>query len=143
MSGHDILDRRVFPPGEIIFKEGETGRRCAYLVESGKVEITKSVPGGGEPQVLGHISAGGIFGEMALVDNKPRMAQAKTVALATAVALLAEVDDPVAAHARGEGGGIAAGVRSRRRRAARAGARCCEGAADRSARGQRQSDLGQ
>lgn len=78
-SGHEILDRRVFPAGEIIFKEGETGRRCAYLVESGKVEITKSVPGGGDPQVLGHISAGGIFGEMALVDNKPRMAQAKTV----------------------------------------------------------------
>lgn len=78
-SGHEILDRRVFPAGEIIFKEGETGRRCAYLVESGKVEISKSVPGGGDPQILGHISAGGIFGEMALVDNKPRMAQAKTV----------------------------------------------------------------
>jgi len=84
MSGHDILDRRVFPPGEIIFKEGETGRRCAYLVESGKVEISKSVPGG-EPQVLGHISAGGIFGEMALVDNKPRMAQAKTVESTTVI----------------------------------------------------------
>jgi CRP-like cAMP-binding protein len=77
-SGHEILDRRVFPPGEIIFKEGETGRRCAYLVESGKVEISKSVPGG-DTKILGHISAGGIFGEMALVDNKPRMAQAKTV----------------------------------------------------------------
>lgn len=78
-SGHEILDRRVFPAGEVIFKEGETGRRCAYLVESGKVEISKSVPGGGDPQILGHVSAGGIFGEMALVDNKPRMAQAKTV----------------------------------------------------------------
>lgn len=84
MSGHDILDRRVFPPGEIIFKEGETGRRCAYLVESGKVEISKSLPGG-DSQVLGHIGAGGIFGEMALVDNKPRMAQAKTVESTTVI----------------------------------------------------------
>ena len=84
-GSHDILDRRVFPPGEIIFKEGETGRRCAYLVESGKVEISKTVPGGGDPQVLGHISAGGIFGEMALVDNKPRMAQAKTVEATTVI----------------------------------------------------------
>lgn len=85
MSGHDILDRRVFPANEIIFKEGETGRRCAYLVESGKVEITKTIPGGGDPKVLGHISAGGIFGEMALVDNKPRMAQAKTVEPTTVI----------------------------------------------------------
>jgi CRP-like cAMP-binding protein len=84
MSGHEILDRRVFPPGEIIFKEGETGRRCAYLVESGKVEISKNISGG-EQKVLGHISAGGIFGEMALVDNKPRMAQAKTVEPTTVI----------------------------------------------------------
>lgn len=84
MSGHDILDRRVYPPGEIIFKEGETGRRCAYLVESGKVEISKNLPGG-ELKVLGHVSAGGIFGEMALVDNKPRSAQAKTVEPTTVI----------------------------------------------------------
>ena len=83
-SGHEILDRRVFPAGEVIFKEGETGRRCAYLVESGKVEISKTLPGG-DQQVLGHISAGGIFGEMALVDNKPRMAQAKTVEPTTVI----------------------------------------------------------
>ncbi|HEY1721483.1 MAG TPA: cyclic nucleotide-binding domain-containing protein [Magnetospirillaceae bacterium] len=84
MSGHEILDRRVFPPGEVLFKEGETGRRCAYLVESGKVEISKTVPGG-EMKVLGHVSAGGIFGEMALVDNKPRSAQAKTVEPTTVI----------------------------------------------------------
>ncbi len=85
MAQHDILDRRVFPPDEIIFKEGEMGRRCAYLVESGKVEISKAVPGGGPRQVLGHIVGGGIFGEMALVDNKPRMAQAKTIEPTTVI----------------------------------------------------------
>ena len=91
MSGHDILDRRVFPPGEILFKEGETGRRCAYLVESGKVEISKSMAGGADPKVLGYISAGGIFGEMALVDNKPRSAQAKTVEPTTVIIITENV----------------------------------------------------
>jgi len=43
------------------------------------------VPGGGDTKVLGHISAGGIFGEMALVDNKPRMAQARTVEPTTVI----------------------------------------------------------
>jgi CRP-like cAMP-binding protein len=91
MSGHDILDRRVFPPGEVIFKEGETGRRCAYLVESGKVEISKIVLGGGDPKVLGYVSAGGIFGEMALVDNKPRSAQATTVEPTTVIIITENV----------------------------------------------------
>jgi len=91
MSGHEILDRRVFPPGEIIFKEGETGRRCAYLVESGKVEISKTARGGADPKVLGHVSAGGIFGEMALVDNKPRSAQAKTVEPTTVIIITENV----------------------------------------------------
>ncbi len=91
MSGHEILDRRVFPPGEIVFKEGETGRRCAYLVESGKVEISKVVSGGADPKVLGYVSAGGIFGEMALVDNKPRSAQAKTVEPTTVIIITENV----------------------------------------------------
>ncbi len=54
-------------------------------MESGKVEISKTVPGGGDPKILGHVAAGGIFGEMALVDNKPRMAQAKTVEPTTVI----------------------------------------------------------
>lgn len=85
MASHEILDRRVFPAGEVIFKEGEMGRRCAYLVESGRVEISKTPAGGGPPRVLGYITQGGIFGEMALVDNKPRMAQAKTAELTTVI----------------------------------------------------------
>jgi CRP-like cAMP-binding protein len=85
MAGkHEILDRRVYAAGEMIFKEGEVGRRCAYLVQSGKVEITK-VNADGQTRVLGYITDGGIFGEMALVDNKPRMAMARAVDSTTVI----------------------------------------------------------
>jgi CRP/FNR family cyclic AMP-dependent transcriptional regulator len=88
MSTHEVLDRRVFAVDEIIFKEGEVGRRCAYLVESGRVEISKRTDDG-DNRVLGYITSGGIFGEMALVDNKPRMAMARAVD-ATSVIIISE-----------------------------------------------------
>ena len=88
MATHEVLDRRVFAIEEVIFKEGEIGRRCAYLVENGRVEISKKMDDGNF-RVLGYITAGGIFGEMALVDNKPRMAMAKAVD-ATSVIIISE-----------------------------------------------------
>jgi CRP-like cAMP-binding protein len=88
MSVPEVFDRRVYAEGEIIFKEGEVGRRCAYLVETGRVEISKLAEDGTD-RVLGYIPHGGIFGEMALVDNKPRMAKARAVE-ATAVIIISE-----------------------------------------------------
>jgi len=84
MATHEILDRRVYAPGEIIFKEGDIGRRCAYLIENGRVEISKKA-GDGSEKVLGYIPTGGIFGEMALVDDKPRMARARAVDTTTVI----------------------------------------------------------
>jgi CRP/FNR family cyclic AMP-dependent transcriptional regulator len=84
MVNHEVLDRRVFAPDEIIFKEGEVSRRCAYLVEAGRVEISKKTEDG-KDRVLGFIPAGGIFGEMALVDNKPRMAMARAIDTTTVI----------------------------------------------------------
>jgi len=84
MAGQEVLDRRVFSPGEVIFKEGEVGRRCAFLIENGKVEISKKTEDGSD-LVLGHIPAGGIFGEMALIDNKPRMAMARAAETTTVI----------------------------------------------------------
>ncbi|HVI52024.1 MAG TPA: cyclic nucleotide-binding domain-containing protein [Candidatus Sulfotelmatobacter sp.] len=83
-KAHEVLDRRVYAAGEMIFKEGEVGRRCAYLVQSGKVEISKKTAEG-QARVLGYITDGGIFGEMALVDNKPRMAMARAVDSTTVI----------------------------------------------------------
>lgn len=65
--------RRKFHAGQIIFSEGDAGD-MAYVVESGKVTIFKTV--NGQKVTLGQIGANGVFGEMALIDNEPRMASA-------------------------------------------------------------------
>jgi CRP-like cAMP-binding protein len=70
----EIADRRSFATGEIIFREGAKGDGC-YLIEQGSVEISKEAPNG-QKVVIGKVQAGGIFGEMAAIDDEPRMAAA-------------------------------------------------------------------
>lgn len=65
--------RRVFPSGATIFREGDTGHE-AYVVEYGHISIFKTVKHKRVP--LGEVMPGGIFGEMALIDDQPRMASA-------------------------------------------------------------------
>ena len=69
-----VLERKVCAPGDIIFREGQEGN-SAYIVQSGSVEIFKNVDG--NDVLLGSIGKGGIFGEMALIDDKPLMASAR------------------------------------------------------------------
>lgn len=71
-----ILDRHVFHAGKTLFREGAEGD-CAYILQSGVVEIVRDTPDG--KVTLGCLSAGSIFGEMALIDNAPRMATAIVV----------------------------------------------------------------
>lgn len=68
-----LLHHREFLAGEIIFDEGEEGQ-AIYIVEGGEVSIDH--PELGE---LGHIARlreGEFFGDLALLDNLPRAAQA-------------------------------------------------------------------
>lgn len=69
-----VLQRQTLQPGDRVFKEGDEGN-LAYVVQSGEIEIFKNI--NGENVVLGHVGQGGIFGEMALIDSKPRMASAR------------------------------------------------------------------
>ncbi|EKV31472.1 cAMP-binding protein [Caenispirillum salinarum AK4] len=82
-----IIERRVVNPGQYVFREGEPGDR-AYLVQEGKVEIIKRTPNG--EKLLGDVGRGGIFGEMALIDNQPRMASARAVEQTTLVVVTHE-----------------------------------------------------
>jgi CRP-like cAMP-binding protein len=59
-----------FAPGETLFSEGDAGDNM-YVVRSGEVEIER----GGK--VIETLAAGGIFGEMALIDGSPRAATAR------------------------------------------------------------------
>ena len=68
-----VLDRRVFEAGKIIFEEGDEGT-CAYIIQSGEVETSKFIDG--EKQTLAILGENCLFGELALIDSKPRMARA-------------------------------------------------------------------
>ena len=64
--------QKTFKPGEIILRQGEPGE-TAYIIESGRVDITVTRPGA-QPQSVGSRGPGTMIGEMALVDNAPRTA---------------------------------------------------------------------
>lgn len=67
---------KSFSPHQVIFREGESAHEM-YIVLEGRVMISKFIPGAGE-EALAFIDRGGYFGEMALIDNQPRSADAKT-----------------------------------------------------------------
>ena len=67
----DVLE---FKSGEVVFHEGDPGDSL-YLVGEGSVKISKEDRGGRE-QVLDYIKPGNFFGEMALLEGKPRSAMA-------------------------------------------------------------------
>jgi CRP-like cAMP-binding protein len=74
-----IADRRTYGPGDVIIREGDTGAGDSFfLIEKGAVEVYKK-SNNGQKIVIGKIPAGGIFGEMAVIDDKPRMASAAAV----------------------------------------------------------------
>ncbi len=70
----EVVERRTYMAGDNIFKVGEDGN-TAYIVQSGEVQIVKNIDG--VETVLGTIGQGGMFGEMALIDSQPRMANAR------------------------------------------------------------------
>jgi CRP/FNR family cyclic AMP-dependent transcriptional regulator len=61
--------------GALIFQEGAQGDKM-YLILSGAVRISRQVPGMGE-EALAVLRAGTHFGEMALIDDFPRSADAR------------------------------------------------------------------
>jgi len=65
--------REHFKAGDVIFREGDIGED-AYLVEHGKVSI--SMQRDDEVRLLATISAGDMFGEIALIDKMTRTASA-------------------------------------------------------------------
>jgi CRP-like cAMP-binding protein len=80
-----VMDRQVFATDQVIFREGKPGS-AAYVVQEGKVEIFKTL-NGNEEVILGKIEAGGLFGELALVDNEPRMASARAIERTVLIAI--------------------------------------------------------
>jgi len=71
----DALERfaRDFPAGAVLFEEGQPGDYM-YVVQSGEIEIRRQV--GEIERVLAVLPAGEFFGEMAILNGRPRSATA-------------------------------------------------------------------
>jgi CRP/FNR family cyclic AMP-dependent transcriptional regulator len=74
-NGNGIPERRTWPKGTVIFREGDAATE-AYLVQQGAVRIFKKV--NGRRITLGVVKPFQIFGELALFDDGARMAAAET-----------------------------------------------------------------
>jgi len=69
-----IAQKSSFKSGEIIFSEGDKGDGF-YLIVKGSVKITVTIDSIGE-ELLSLLKGNVHFGEMALIDDKPRSANA-------------------------------------------------------------------
>ena len=76
MSGDSSLQTKYakqFPTNHVLFREGEHGKEM-YVILSGKITISKRVRE--KEQVLVTLPPGEFFGEMSILNNKPRSATA-------------------------------------------------------------------
>jgi len=78
------LPRKTFSPGTLIIREGELGGE-AYMIVSGQCRAFRAVHSGTE--TLGTMTAGDVFGEMALLLDEPRAASVEAVDQVTVLVL--------------------------------------------------------
>ena len=83
-----VLERIVFDGGGYIFSDRDVGD-CAYVIQEGGVEFIKESMAA--EVLIGTIGKGGIFGEMALVDDEPRMAATRAKDKTTVITIDSEV----------------------------------------------------
>jgi CRP-like cAMP-binding protein len=82
---------RKYEKGEVIFAEGSASTE-AYIIRSGRVEIFKNSSKGSV--ILSVLGEGDMFGEMGLLDDRPRSASAKAAdSVVISVIPLAELTD--------------------------------------------------
>jgi hypothetical protein len=65
------MELKTFKKGDVIIEKGSDGT-CAYIIESGKVEVSDLV--NNKKAILAILGEKQIFGEMGLVEDKPRSA---------------------------------------------------------------------
>jgi CRP-like cAMP-binding protein len=71
-----LLHQREYLVGEVVFDEGEEGQ-AIYIVQEGAVILCRQ--GLSEAGRIVTLEAGAFFGDMALLDNLPRAAQARVL----------------------------------------------------------------
>lgn len=76
-----VSEEREFEPGDVILKEGEVGDSL-FLIGSGSVEIQLTAANGTEV-TLATLKAREYFGEMAIIERRPRAATVKALTPST------------------------------------------------------------
>ncbi|KAI5474157.1 cAMP-dependent protein kinase regulatory subunit, partial [Pseudohyphozyma bogoriensis] len=76
----DALEEKVYEEGEKVVVEGEVGKNF-YIIESGKAEVSRRRRNSGsfDEEVLGALSKGDYFGELALLNSAPRAATVRAM----------------------------------------------------------------
>ena len=69
-----VCESERVPRGKYVFREGEPGASM-YVIVEGKVRISRQLPGMGE-EALAILAPGAAFGEMAVVEEEARSADA-------------------------------------------------------------------
>ena len=82
MHSDNLIERKTYPEGANIFKDGDTGAR-AYIIQNGSVELYKNIDG--NEKILATVSKGAIVGEMSLISKGPRTASARTAEPTTVI----------------------------------------------------------
>ena len=85
----ELLELELRPAGSVLFRKGERGG-AMYLIEDGRVRIHIR-DRGGDDVTLAELAAGDFFGEMSILDGKPRSATA-TVSEDARLAVLSRRD---------------------------------------------------
>lgn len=64
---------RNVPAGQVLFREGDAGKEM-FVIQGGKVRLTRTIRG--QEKLLADIGPGEFFGEMSIINDKPRTATA-------------------------------------------------------------------
>ena len=88
----DAMRQRRYRRGEVIFHLDDPGD-ALFVITSGEVKIVLPSDESAEPVILTTIGRGGFFGELALLDRRPRSATAMAIAATEALILRRDVFD--------------------------------------------------
>ena len=90
------MKKKYFKKGAKIIEEG-TLSDCAYIIESGRVQVSKTMSNG-EEQVVGILEENDIFGEMSLIDSLPRSATVLALEDCTISVMTPEIFNSLSKH---------------------------------------------
>ena len=90
------MKKKYFKKGAKIIEEG-TLSDCAYIIESGRVQVSKTMSNG-EEQVIGILEENDIFGEMSLIDSLPRSATVLALEDRTISVMTPEIFNSLSKH---------------------------------------------